>query len=312
MTEVNLKRLLKKSRVAIEPLLNTFHLTIQIEDIEGTVLLGESNPEQTGRYPILLSSNTIGWVAGGAQGELIAQLFSYLAERELEMKTLAHEALEKYREINLLYNLSEKLNASLDVKVVAQTVLSEVRKLIPATRATILLLNLKTGEFEPDSTFSDPEHNFTVAYLMQVRQGIAGTVLQTGKGEIINDVTTDHRYRSGSQQLSSLICVPLKTEKGAIGVLNVSSQTQVNYTAQHLKLLNTLASQASQAIENACIHQQQIAAAKAREAKLKQQLQELRVEVDEAKRSRQVAEITETEYFQQLQQRVGQLRRRRG
>lgn len=48
----------------------------------------------------------------------------------------------------------------------------------------------------------------------------------------------------------------------------------------------------------------------AREQRLKQQVQQLRIEVDEAKRARQVAEITETDYFQQLQQKARGLRRK--
>jgi DNA-binding response OmpR family regulator len=46
-----------------------------------------------------------------------------------------------------------------------------------------------------------------------------------------------------------------------------------------------------------------------REQRLKQQVQQLRVEVDQAKRARQVAEITETDYFQELQQKARELRR---
>lgn len=48
----------------------------------------------------------------------------------------------------------------------------------------------------------------------------------------------------------------------------------------------------------------------AREQRLKQQLQELRVEIDEAKAAREVAAITESEYFQELQQKAKLLRRR--
>ena len=48
----------------------------------------------------------------------------------------------------------------------------------------------------------------------------------------------------------------------------------------------------------------------AREQRLKQQLQDLRIEVDEAKKARQVAEITETDYFRELSQKVQRLRER--
>jgi two-component system cell cycle response regulator len=46
----------------------------------------------------------------------------------------------------------------------------------------------------------------------------------------------------------------------------------------------------------------------AREQRLKQQVQQLRIELDEARQARQVAEITESDYFQQLQARAYDLR----
>ncbi len=46
-----------------------------------------------------------------------------------------------------------------------------------------------------------------------------------------------------------------------------------------------------------------------REQRLKQQIQSLRIEIDQSKRARQVAEITETDYFQQLQRKAKDLRK---
>jgi len=46
----------------------------------------------------------------------------------------------------------------------------------------------------------------------------------------------------------------------------------------------------------------------AREQRLRQEVQKLRIEIDETKRTRQVAEITETEYFRQLQEKAQRLR----
>ena len=47
-----------------------------------------------------------------------------------------------------------------------------------------------------------------------------------------------------------------------------------------------------------------------REEKLRQQLETFRIEIDEAKRGRQVTEITETDYFRSLQQRARSMRNR--
>jgi CheY-like chemotaxis protein len=46
----------------------------------------------------------------------------------------------------------------------------------------------------------------------------------------------------------------------------------------------------------------------AREQRLREEVQELRIEIDEVKKARQVAEITETDYFQELQERARRMR----
>jgi CheY-like chemotaxis protein/HAMP domain-containing protein len=46
----------------------------------------------------------------------------------------------------------------------------------------------------------------------------------------------------------------------------------------------------------------------AREERLKQQVQELRIQIDEGKKEREVAEITESDYFRTLQEKARQLR----
>lgn len=48
-----------------------------------------------------------------------------------------------------------------------------------------------------------------------------------------------------------------------------------------------------------------------REQKLRQELQDLRIEIDDAKRHQQVKEVTETDFFQQLQNKARELRRNR-
>jgi GAF domain-containing protein len=97
--------------------------------------------------------------------------------------------------------------------------------------------------------------------------------------------------------------VPLKSKDQIIGVIEMVSARAEQLTADHLRILESVAVQAAVALQNA----QQV---QVREAKLRQEIQELRIEIDEAKKAKQVAAITETEYFQQLQSRVNQLRNR--
>jgi TolA-binding protein len=50
---------------------------------------------------------------------------------------------------------------------------------------------------------------------------------------------------------------------------------------------------------------------KKRETQLQRQIEDLRIEIDEMKRDRQVAEITETEYFQDLRAQAEELKKKR-
>ena len=47
---------------------------------------------------------------------------------------------------------------------------------------------------------------------------------------------------------------------------------------------------------------------RAREAQLRMQVEELRIEIDQAKKAKQVAEITESDYFQTLQRQARAMR----
>ncbi|MFQ6015459.1 MAG: hypothetical protein ACE5NP_08455, partial [Anaerolineae bacterium] len=47
-----------------------------------------------------------------------------------------------------------------------------------------------------------------------------------------------------------------------------------------------------------------------REQKLKEQIQQLRIEIDEVKKAKQAAEITETEYFRGLREHAAKIKRR--
>jgi CheY-like chemotaxis protein len=58
------------------------------------------------------------------------------------------------------------------------------------------------------------------------------------------------------------------------------------------------------------VFQSMVREVQAREERLKQEVRQLRVEIDEGRKAHQVAEITETDYFQKLQQRASALKGR--
>ncbi len=310
MARIKLKRLLKKKEavLVIKNLIKMMDISIGIKDTSDQLLLGDDQADSTDKYPIELETEVLGWVIGGEKAAAIAFLLNHLASKEVEKKNLADEVLDRYREVNLLYNLSEKLGASLELQAVVQVALTEASRLIASTDGMVMLTNEATAILEVVSVFGQ---NDDLKESIELGQGIIGNIAQSGKAEIVNDVLSDARAYETDNKIRSLVCTPLKTEQKVVGVIFIGHKTPVTYTAADLKLLSTIASQAAPAIENALIYKKKLTEAKEREQKLQRQITEMRIELDEAKRQRQVVEIIDTDYFRELQVKAKELRESR-
>jgi GAF domain-containing protein len=157
-----------------------------------------------------IEGNIIGWVMGDDRVLPIVSLLNSLAALECEKKILARETLEKYREINLLYNISEKISTCLHLEEISGLVIEEVKRLMSyssagggsATSGALLLLNDNTGRLELQKGFGKtnyPNMSFGPG------EGIIGDIVLTEEGEIINDLISDPRFIKGDCDISSMI-----------------------------------------------------------------------------------------------------------
>ena len=239
-----MKRLLKKEVCSI---IRELDQDIFIIDAGEKVLYGEYGQDSGCRHPIQLGVELLGWVGGGNKPALVASLLSYLANLEAEKKSLARETLDKYREISLLYSLTEKFSKNLDPEEIAISVLDEVKKIIKADNIYILTISEETGQLEI-LVGAGPEYHLSLG--LKPGEGIAGDIFQTGKAEILNDVMMDPRFIPGKVPVSSVMCAPLMIKDQVIGVMSVCSEKTVIYKAEDLKILCALAFQAAFILEN--------------------------------------------------------------
>jgi serine phosphatase RsbU (regulator of sigma subunit) len=265
MSHITLQSLLgrnKETAAVITNLVAAMGTSIGIEDTEGRLLLGEANANSKTKYRVKLEGEILGWVSGGEQAESIAGLLTHLAGKEAEKKTLANEVLHLYREVNLIYNFSEKLAALLDLDTVAEMALEQARQLITATAGSVMLLKEETQTLETIAGFGQV---FQAPPGIKLGEGIVGGIALRGNAEIVNEVRLDPRYVEDGNGISSLVCAPLKIKERVIGVILMVSETPVTYTAGDSKLLNTLALQTATAIENALLFEKTVQATKDRE-----------------------------------------------
>lgn len=264
--QITLKKIIKNEACnVLSDIIKATGEPMSIQDRHYRVLMGDNVQGLLGGYPVEASGEVVGWVSGGDKASTIASLLSYLADKELEKKVLGQETLEKYKEINLLYNISEKIAATLDLQEVAGLIIEEARKSITATGASLMLLNEHTGKLEVLSSFGK---QYAEEADLKTDDGITANMILRGNAEIINDVLADPRYINRKKGIRSMIYAPLKTKDRTIGVINLISDQPVFYKAADLKLLTTLASQASSAIENAILHKKEL-----REERIKSNLE---------------------------------------
>jgi hypothetical protein len=69
----------------------------------------------------------------------VQQSLNALLAQSLDRREVANEALDRYREINLMYRVSETIGALLDVEKIPQMVLDESRRVIRANSGIVLL-----------------------------------------------------------------------------------------------------------------------------------------------------------------------------
>jgi serine phosphatase RsbU (regulator of sigma subunit) len=230
---------------------------IRILDVDGTALMGGSfSPLPAGeRAPIYHQEMVTGWVMGPSGSRWVLQaasLISFLLEQEAEKRALAGEVLDKYRELHLLYRLSEKLIASPKPEVIGQMALNEVCTASQSSRGMVVLLQ---GEDEEPEIIAVCGCNCTLKPEAFNPEKLIGKVIATANAEISNHLPAREYFDNTQEEIISMMCAPLKAEDRVIGLFILISDTSRAFTAGDLKLLNAIALQTAPAIEIAHLHQ---------------------------------------------------------
>lgn len=250
MAPITIKKLLCRNNTSsiVEGIITSLQTQISIYELDGTIVRGDRASDLSLRVPIIVDDETIGWAAGGKEAESVAELLSHLAQRELELKSMGRETLEKYKEITLLYNFAEKISARHTSEQISRYAIKELMKIVRADTVYVALLNEQTGAIEILDS-SDTQYIGTA--VTGSESGIAHDILHKGNAEIINDVPSDPRALPGENKVSSMICAPLKAQDKVTGVAIAFTAAPFSYSSGDLKLFIAITSQTAVAIENA-------------------------------------------------------------
>ncbi|MBI4399035.1 MAG: nif-specific transcriptional activator NifA [Candidatus Omnitrophica bacterium] len=158
-------------------------------------------------------------------------------------------------ELSTLYEISQALNASLNLKITLQSILDILHKRMGMERGTVSLLDNPSQEIVIcAATGLDRKQIERGRY--KIGEGITGKVVQAGEPIVVPNVGEEPLFlnktkaRDLTRRQISFICVPIKLDRRTIGALSVDRLFGGNISFQEdVRLLTILSSMAAQAVK---------------------------------------------------------------
>jgi sigma-B regulation protein RsbU (phosphoserine phosphatase) len=213
----------------------------------------------------------------------------------------------KQQQMQELIRILGLINSSLDMEQVLQDVMDTVIALTGAERAYLLMSHEGSDELTIRQARNWDQETLAAGDVIFSRSIINRALAQ--KTPILTTNAQDDVGTASvvSYALRSIVCIPLLLRDQILGVLYADNRLgQGVFSQESIPLLQAFANQAAIAIENARVFAQ----VKADLDQAQNELQNLRIQLDQKKIQEQIGEITETEYFQNLQAMVTSIRNR--
>ena len=178
------------------------------------------------------------------------------------MEETNREILFTKEELALLYDASVSIHAMRDLDEMLKSILRKIKTVFCIEGASIALHDADRKEFYFIHTV-EKKKNSDYVRMQRMRfpdhLGVAGWVLRENRPVVIQDASRDDRFFKGidlqeSFVTKSMICLPLRTRKGPIGVLYAMNKLEGEFTARETRLLEILSGTIAISIENARLY----------------------------------------------------------
>jgi signal transduction histidine kinase len=194
------------------------------------------------------------------------------------------KAKPQLSEILVLSRISAALSGLWDLDAILGVGLDSALDIMSGTIGEILLIDENTNELV-HVTHRGLSREFVENVRLSLGEGITGSVAQTGKAILLEDISSDpraaHRELVVAEGLKAYICVPLRAKDKVLGVLNVAGRVPRKFTISDMQMLYAIGDQLGIAVENARLYDR---LRKARERLRKLARQNLVAEEEERRR----------------------------
>ncbi len=196
--------------------------------------------------------------------ELIARVRALL-----RLKQVQDELIRERNKNQLLYQVGQQLNRTLDVDQLISTTLTLMLPLVGATQGSVIVREPLQSTWRrimahaPGALPSLPD-----ASALVIDRGLAGLALRAREPQLVEDTATDPRWlvlHAGASPVRSALAIPLISEESELGVLTLTHSEPRRFSAELVPLVTAVAAQVSSALHNASLYTRLKAAEAARE-----------------------------------------------
>jgi len=171
-----------------------------------------------------------------------------MKERRSDMKkTLDNEYLET------LSKISKAITSDLYLEDILKLIVNLAANVMHAKICALWLLDEKTQELKIRATQAMSQ-GYLKERSLKIGEGIVGLVAQERGPIAILNVLKDKRYKekklATAERLVSMLSVPMMVKGKLIGVINLYTTKEYEFTKNDIELLGTIANQAAVAIHN--------------------------------------------------------------
>jgi GAF domain len=221
--------------------------------------LASFHPEQIfldSFLPHLLIMKLLYTILGGILGAMLGATYRFIEEDRLRLGAAHRELKRQARYLNTYMTVSSLVSQCLDPRELMEAVLNVIMEVVSAEAASVLLLDEDRANFQFYS-IEGPAKQCLMGVTFPADRGIAGSILQAQRSEVINDAQRDPRFfkRVDSESgfvTKNLIAIPLTAGEEKIGVMQVLNKSRSGlFTDEERLLLDSLAEEIAFAIRNA-------------------------------------------------------------
>jgi two-component system NtrC family sensor kinase len=219
--------------------------------------------------PIAMGTKTIGVLnLQSTQLEAFDRYHVAALETLADQLAIAIENARLYDKINRhitelksLNEIGRAMTSTLDLQETLKLITNHTTRLLDVAAASVALRDDEANELW-FAAASGEGSEFMPGLRLPLGQGLAGWVATRGEPVIVPDVYADDRFfrdidKSSGFTTRSILCVPLTTKGRIIGAIEVMNKNSGEFDKEDLVLLQSLATSAATAIENAQLYEKQ-------------------------------------------------------